>query len=162
MLKKFVKRFLPHPKEILKNRYLKMFGERLYSPEYWAFTPHSTSTGFGVGVFACWIPMPFQSVLAAALALLTRGNLIIAIGSVWISNPFTVGPMLYLAYRIGHKVLGLTNSPFSSMAELKHELMHPQEIALPILLGTVICGIISGLLAYISLRITYKVSHKFT
>ena len=40
------------------------------------------------------------------LCILRRCNIPIAIAVVWISNPITMGPMMYFAYKLGGAVTG--------------------------------------------------------
>ena len=44
--------------------------------------------------------------IAAAAALRLRCNLTLAVLTVWISNPLTLPPILYVEYLLGTKLLG--------------------------------------------------------
>lgn len=160
MLKKLLKRFLPHPHVIRHHRHLKIFGERIHHSDYWEFSAHSLSKGLGVGVFACWLPMPFQSIVAAALALLIRGNIFIAVAAVFISNPITMSPMLYLAFKVGQKVLGYPTESFHWHHTFHENIAYIQQFAWPIITGTVICGIFFGFLSYFLLRCIWTIIEK--
>lgn len=62
----------------------------------------STATrGTAIGMFLAFVPMPFQMLPAFLFCWLLRGNLAIAIFLVWVSNPITLPPIIYLEYRIG-------------------------------------------------------------
>lgn len=57
--------------------------------------------GLAVGMFWTFIPMPFQMLPATFFAMLAGANLPIVLLCVWISNPLTYAPILYLENRIG-------------------------------------------------------------
>ncbi|TBV81115.1 MAG: DUF2062 domain-containing protein [Desulfobulbaceae bacterium] len=65
--------------------------------------PHSLARGLTLGVAAGIMPiMPLQLVTIMVLAFILRANSIAAIlGGFMISNPFTIVPQYYLAWRIG-------------------------------------------------------------
>ena len=155
MLKRFIKRFLPHKHLIQHHRHLKIFGDRIHHNQYWKLTPESVSRGLAVGIFTCWLPMPFQSILAAALALLIRGNLLFAVGAVFISNPITMAPMLYFAYKLGIIVLKCPDPDFHWPNTINGTMIYIKQFAAPIVTGTLICGIVSGILSYFLVRIIW-------
>ena len=45
--------------------------------------------------------------LASVLAIVSRCNLPVAFALVWITNPLTIPPMFYFAYRLGAWLLGM-------------------------------------------------------
>jgi uncharacterized protein (DUF2062 family) len=54
-----------------------------------------------IGLFCAFLPLPFQMVIAASLAVLSRCNVPIAVVLVWVSNPITMTPMLFFSYQLG-------------------------------------------------------------
>ena len=65
----------------------------------------SVSRGLAVGVLAAFIPMPIQTLTAIFLAILTRGNVILALIATWLSNPITFVPFNYFIYCVGAAIL---------------------------------------------------------
>lgn len=65
----------------------------------------SVTRGTATGMFWAFIPIPFQMIPAILFCWLLRGNLAVAIVIVWLSNPLTLAPIIYLEYRIGELIL---------------------------------------------------------
>jgi len=59
-----------------------------------------------VGMFCGLVPGPVQMLTAALLAIVFRVNLPVAVVVTWYTNPFTIVPLYYLAYRLGAFVTG--------------------------------------------------------
>lgn len=107
MAKKLIKRFMPDAHKVRNHKHLRFFGKLLHDPNLWHLNRHSTSGAAAIGLFAAFIPLPLQFAAAAALAILLRVNLPIAVTMTWISNPFTVAPIFYFAYKLGALLLGI-------------------------------------------------------
>lgn len=69
------------------------------------------------GIVCAWIPLPSQMLIAAACAILFRVNLPLSIALTWISNPFTMLPILYSSYCIGSLIFGV---PMLDITQIKH------------------------------------------
>jgi uncharacterized protein (DUF2062 family) len=67
------------------------------------------------GLFCAFLPMPFQIIPAALGAIYFRVNLPLCIALVWLSNPVTTIPILYVAYWLGAFVL---NEPMLNMSRV--------------------------------------------
>lgn len=156
MPKKFLRKYLPDPQRIKQNRSLTIFGRLLGDPNLWHMHRKSVSMAFFVGLFVMWIPLPSQMILAAGAAIILRCNLPLSVALVWITNPFTMGPMLYLAYRLGSLMMGLP--PRHIEFEISLHWIQTQMIAIwqPLLLGSTTLGLISGTLGYITIRLLWR------
>ncbi len=99
--KRIIKRYLPDHRKIRDHRHLRWLGNLLHDPNLWHLNRRSVSGAFSVGLFCAFMPIPFQMVLAAFLAIPARVNLPISAGLVWITNPVTMPPMFYFAYKLG-------------------------------------------------------------
>lgn len=157
MPKKFIKRYMPDHEKIRNNTQLnKVFGTLLHDPNLLHLNRRSVSMAFFVGLFMAFVPLPTQMVMAAAIAILIRCNLPIAIGLVWISNPVTMPPLFYFAYKVGTWILGTPEHKFTfdlSWEWLGTELAFIWE---PFLLGCAISGLVFGTLGYISVRLLWR------
>lgn len=107
MPRKFFRRFLPSHDSIRQNRHIAWFGPRLQHHNLWHLHRRSVAGGMAVGLFAGLVPgsNPVQFTVAAILAIVFRVNLPIAVIVTLYSNPFTIVPLYYTAFRLGQLVL---------------------------------------------------------
>lgn len=156
MPRRIIKRFLPKDDTLKKHKSLGVFGKLILAPNLWHLNKRSFSGAFVVGLFCAFIPVPFQMVFAAAGAMIVRVNLPVSVALVWITNPLTIPPMFYFAYRVGAWTLDRPPSTFDfqlSFDWLKSELGHIWE---PLILGSLICGILSAALGYVLARLLWR------
>lgn len=156
MAKKLIRRFMPDIHTIRTHRYLQFFGKLLHDPNLWHLNRRSVSGGVAAGLFMGFVPVPFQMIPAAALAILFRLNLPITVALVWVTNPITMPPVFYFCYKVGTWVLGRPEKHFTfelTWHWLGTELVRIWE---PFLLGCFIVGLISGLLGYFSMRALWR------
>lgn len=155
MAKKHFKRFLPHPKKIQENKYLKIFGKTLHIPNLWLLNRYSVATAFSIGLFVAYIPLPGHIILAALLAILFRANLPLSLVIIWIVNPLTMIPIFGFGLTIGAFALGipLNEIHFSTFSM---SLLH--EIWQPLFVGCFLCGSILAVVANILVRVFWRYS----
>lgn len=158
MPRQFLKKYMPNPEMVKKHKSLQFLGEKLHDPNLLHLNQRSVSIAFAVGLFCAWIPVPMQMVLAAIGALYFRGNLPIAVGLVWLTNPVTMPPLFYFAYLVGLSVL---NMP--SAAEFSLEAVLSGGLWIPFLTGCFILGVLCSTLGYFGIQgfWTYHVRTKW-
>ena len=156
MPRKWLKSYLPRATDLQQRGGLSILGERLLAPDLWHLTRQSVSAAFAVGLFVAWIPIPMQMAVAAGLAMLVRCNLPISVALVWISNPLTLAPMLLFAYEIGALLMGET--PIIREFQLSAEWLRArlERIWVPVLLGSLVCGVASSLLGWAGMRLFWR------
>ena len=155
MARKFLRKFLPHPDVITRNRWIKLLGPRLQDPSLWHINRRSFSVAVAMGVFCAFIPVPFQMVIAAAGALWLRVNILVAVPMVWVSNPFTMGPMYYFCYLVGAAMLGQEPDRFHFELSFDWLLSSLAHIWQPFLLGCFSVGAICSLLSFVLIRVLW-------
>ncbi len=106
MPRKLLKKYLPDPAHLREHKHLRVFGERLADPNLWHLNRRSIAGGAFIGLFCALLPMPFQMLPAAMLAILFRANMPISIALVWLTNPVTMVPVAWAAYHTGAYLLG--------------------------------------------------------
>jgi len=156
MPKKLIRRFMPSPQTIKEHKSLQFLGEILHEPNLWHLNRHAVAKAFLIGIFVAFIPMPFQMLLAAALAVWFNCNLPIAVALVWITNPLTMPFFFYFTYRVGAFLLNRPAIEVNfelSMSWLSTKLM---EIGVPLYFGSIVCGILLGVLSYVLIQYFWK------
>src|SRR5262249_44156028 len=106
-MRKLFRRFLPSHDSVKDNRYIAWCGPWLQHHNLWHLHRRSVAGGVAVGMFTGLIPgsNPVQFTAAALLAIAFRVNLPVAVLITLYSNPFTIVPLYYLAFKLGQLVL---------------------------------------------------------
>lgn len=103
-------RALRHPR--LRHR---PWWQRLSAPLFrrtlWKPCRDSVASGLAAGLFFSMMPMPFQTVPAALFALRFRGNIPIAMGATWLTNPFTLVPVTWFQFALGEWLRTMLSIP---------------------------------------------------
>lgn len=136
------------------------FRHLLHDPRLWGVRRRWAVPAFALGLFIAWLPFPGHTVTAILLALLLRVNIPIAAVSTWISNPATMGPMYFLAYKLGHYLLGAEPGEFGfemSFDWVAHTFV---TIWQPMLLGCVLLGGATALVGYTVVDTLWRMSLK--
>ncbi len=156
MPKDTFKRYIPTPGKLRQIKSLQILGEWIYQPNLWHINRNSTSTAFFVGLFVAFVPLPAQMIIAAFLAIWFSCNLPLAVGLCWISNPITMPPIFYFAYKVGAVVMGVP--PQNVQFELSWEWISTGLVAIwqPFLLGCLLCGFFFGSLGYFTIQVLWR------
>lgn len=143
---------------VVGHRSLQFLGQRLHDPNLWHLTRHSVAGAIALGLFVAFLPVPMQMAIAAAAAVAVRVNVLIAAVCVWVTNPLTMTPMFYFAYRVGAALTGVH-------PRLRQESLTPggllravEDIWLPLLAGSLVTGVLAGLLGYGLTRLLWRLA----
>jgi len=152
MPRKLIKKYMPDESKLKNHKHLSWLGDHLHDPNLWHMTRKSVSRAFAVGIFCAFLPIPMQMLVAAILALIARSNLPISVGLVWLTNPLTMPPIFYGAYLVGAALLGGADPSIEfelSMEWLSESISY---IWWPLLLGSLVCGVIGATCSYFAIR----------
>jgi uncharacterized protein (DUF2062 family) len=118
MSRKFFRKYLPSHERVRENRYIRCFGPWLQHHNLWHLHRRSVAGGVAAGLFAGLVPgsNPVQFFVAALLAIAGRVNLPIAVAVTLYSNPLTVVPLYYIAFKLGQLVMLETGSDLPPLA----------------------------------------------
>ena len=158
MAKKLIQSYLPDPKVIKGHRYLRFLGKSMHDANLWHLNRRSASTAFFIGVFCAFVPIPFQMVLAAVLAVIFRCNLPLAVALVWITNPLTMPAIFYFTYKLGCLILHIPVSDASFELTLRGVGTGMVRIWKPLLLGSMVTGILGGLISSLLIRLYWRLN----
>ncbi len=147
---------MPDHRQIQEHRHLRMFGSLLNDPNLWHLNRRSAAGAFAVGLFSAFVPIPLQMVLAAALAILFRVNLPISVALVWITNPLTMAPIFYFAYRMGAYILGQPLQAELAMPSIEQLWSGLNSVWGPLVLGSFILSSVSAICGYLLIRLLWR------
>lgn len=138
-------RSLRHPR--LRHRWWwQTLSKPIAQRSLWIPCRDTVANGSAIGVFFSMIPIPFQMVPAALIAMRAKANIPFALASCWVTNPVTIGPILWMQYSLGkwmHMSLGISLPHFLSRPPFKF----PQA-GIDFLLGMTTSAIVCALLVY--------------
>lgn len=131
-------------------------------------SPRAIAGGLGVGMFIAFTPtVGIQIILAIIAATLCNVNRPAAIAPVWITNPVTVAPVYTFNYWLGtffwpgpplsevetlfvNLGAALANLSFWDMKDAALAMLQiGMEILIPLCIGSVVVGIVLGIITYI-------------
>ena len=145
---------MPHPRTILENRHLSVFGRLLHDPNLWYLNRRSAAGAFGVGLFVMYMPPVGQMFVAAAAAIALRVNLPISVALVWITNPLTMPPMYYFAYLVGSQIVGSPSSGFSM--EFWMDWHNWVAVLAPLGVGMLVCATVCSTAGYFGVQALWR------
>lgn len=160
MSRKFFRRFLPSHDTVRQNRHIARFGPHLQHHNLWHLNRRSAAGGVAVGLFAGLVPgsNPVQFALAVLGAIIFRVNLPIAVIVTLYSNPFTIVPLYFTAFKLGQFVLlqsgdnlpphafGLEGKGFSEWIPAALEWL--ASVGKPLLVGLPLLALLLALIGY--------------
>ncbi len=167
MPKRSLRRFLPSPEKIADIKGLGFLRHRLQDPSLWHLNRRSASGAVFWGLWCAFLPMPFHTIPAVLAALFFRFNLPLCILLVWVNNPLTLIPIIYLSYFVGSAFLPpkLTQVSAPSLQDIKliisnlfsHHTtavppVHISAYLEPILLGMLITGFVLASIGYVGMN----------
>jgi uncharacterized protein len=163
LIQKMLHRFLPNPDVIIHHKNLQFLGKRLHEPNLWHLTRRSISIAFAVGLFCAWIPTPTQMAFAAMGAIYFRANLPISVVLVWITNPITMPPLFYFAYRVGLSFMNLESPSATFQFSVESIWSGLGDVWQPFLVGCLILGISCSVAGYHGIRYfwAYEIKKKW-
>jgi len=156
MPKKFMKRYLPTQEKVQAMKSLHFLGDILHEPNLWHINRHSVARAFLIGLFLSLIPIPFQMVAAAFVAIWVNANLPLAAALVWISNPLTMPPIFYFNYKVGAWVLDRPVLSFEFQISWQWLSTRLMDIGVPLYLGSIIVATLTGCLAYLTIQFLWR------
>ena len=143
--------------DIKEEKSISVFGEFIHDPNLWHMRRRSVAGACAIGLFCAFIPIPFQMVLAAGLAIIFRCNLPISVVLVWVTNPITMPPLFFLAYKVGTFLTDSHLGPFEFELSLNWLFTELRERWKPFLIGCLFTGSVAGLFGFITARVLWRI-----
>ena len=115
-MRRQLRRKLVNSNDLREIKQLRSIQGLIQSPKIWHVTRHSVAKAVAVGLFSAYLPMPFEILVAAVLAVVVRANLPISVLLIWISNPFTWLILYGPPYLLGAALLGQPEVPIQQLS----------------------------------------------
>ncbi|MDO9358306.1 MAG: DUF2062 domain-containing protein [Polaromonas sp.] len=96
-----------NPETLSGHPWLKPVAHHLQEPGLWRLQHEAVARGVAIGLFWAFALPVAQILAAAAHCVWWRGNIPVAAAATLVTNPFTIGFWLWLAYKLGSLILGL-------------------------------------------------------
>lgn len=167
MPRKFLNKLIPDREAIYQRLhrkwYMRPFNFLLHEPALWHAGRHETCRALALGAFICCLPLPGHMLLALLGAYYLRANLPVALAAVWINNPVTIGPIYFVAYKVGTHVMPLPHVTREAAAAaarpwMPRELTHALQYFEPMFLGGIVEGLMFATIAYFALDLAWRLS----
>lgn len=160
MPRKLFRKYLPSSDTIRQHRYVACFGPRLQHPNLWHLHRRSVAGGVAVGMFAGLVPgsNPVQFTVAALMAIGFHVNLPIAVLVTLYSNPFTILPLYYTAFKLGQLALLRGDSALPAFAAFEGKGVREWlsialdwigSVGYPLLIGLPLLALVLALAGYL-------------
>lgn len=156
MPRKLIQKYLPSAESIKQHKNLQFLGDKLHQSNLWHLNRHSVALAFAVGLFCAWIPTPGQMAIAASAALYFRANLPISVALVWLTNPITMPPLFYFAYRVGLVFLDYPPPSADFVFSLEGILTGVGDVGGIFLYGCFVCAVLSAVLGYCGIQLFWR------
>jgi len=156
MPRKFLKKFLAK-QQLKDDKSFSIFGDLIHDQNLWHMRRRSVAGACAIGLFCAFIPLPFQMLIAAGFAIILRCNLPISVALVWITNPITMPPLFFFAYKV---VVFLTDTHLGTFYfELSFNWLFTElrERWRPFMMGCFFLGTSAALFGYIAARVLWRI-----
>jgi uncharacterized protein (DUF2062 family) len=159
-LDRWVANNMPSREQMAASRWIRVFGRfgpRILHSEYWRFTRRSVPRGVAMGLFVgVFFLIPGIQIIGAALFCLpVRGNIPLAAGMTFLTNPFTTPFLILASLPIGnlfgfHADPGVIMDMIHRGAGLHEWLAWLASDAAPALVvGLFFIGLVSAVIGYV-------------
>ena len=156
-MRKWFQSIAPDRDKLMANSWMRPIAHRLTDPVIWQFNRHSVARGVALGLAVSFVLPIGQIILAALLASLVRGNVLVAAVATLPSNPLTFPAIYYAAYRLGAWLL---DSGHEAPIRTAHESMSALIAGAsgPVLVGLIIFSIVSAVLGFVLVHGAWRIA----
>ena len=148
---------MPSREQLAESRWIRPFGQRVLQSEFWRFTRRSVPRGVAMGLFVgVFFLIPGVQIIGAALFCIpVRGNIPIAAGMTFLTNPFTTPFLILASIPVGnlfgfHADAAAVTDMYGRSAPISEWLAWLASDAAPAMVsGLFIIAVASGALGYL-------------
>ncbi|HYR36901.1 MAG TPA: DUF2062 domain-containing protein [Burkholderiales bacterium] len=161
MRRKFWRKYLPEPEQVLARKWAAPFRPWLGHPNLWHLNRHSVPGAVAIGLFTGLIPGPIQMLAALLLAIPLRKNVPVAMVMTLYTNPLTIVPLYFLAYAYGRMILGY-HGPDDPIAPFHwdwtlHSFLHwVMSLGKPLGIGLLALAVTLAVIGYFATELAWR------
>ena len=149
---------LPTRDSLAAQPWLKPLAHHVLDPKLWRMHHESVARGAGIGIFWAFVLPAGQILVAVANSVWWRANIPVAAGLTLITNPFTIGFWLWLAYQAGSLVLDAPPPlPLKQVTQNGTIVDYLSSIGAPAILGMGMFAVGGSLAAYVLVKVVWRV-----
>lgn len=156
MPRRFLNRWLPEPEKIRSWAGMGLFGRLLDKRDLWQLNRRSTARAAAIGIFCSMLPVPFQTVVAVAVSIHAGCNVPVAAAMCWITNPLTIAPIFFGAYKFGAWTLGVPTREVGFEISVDWILTTFADVWAPLVLGCVVIGAAGAVLGFYGTHLLWR------
>ena len=147
---------MPSREQLAQSRWIRPFGQRVLHSEFWRFTRRSVPRGVAIGLFVgVFFLIPGVQIIGAALFCIPfRGNIPVAAGMTFLTNPFTTPFLIVASIPVGnlfgfHADKAAIMDLYARSAPIGEWLAWLASDAAPaLILGLFVIGLVSAIIGY--------------
>ena len=145
---------MPTPETLAAHPWLKPVAHRLLDPKLWHLQHEAVARGAAIGLFWAFAAPVAQIVVATVHSVWWRANIAVAVGMTLITNPFTLGFWLWLAYELGSLLLNAP--PGVPMPDGPGKLAWLASYGGPTILGMGIFAVAGSIGGYVLVKLAWR------
>lgn len=145
---------MPTRETLSAHLWLRPVAHRLSDPKLWRLQHEAVARGLAIGLFWAFAIPVAQIIVAAAHSVWWRANIPVAAGVTLITNPFTIGFWLWLAYQLGSFLLDA--APHAPMPDGAGMLAWLTSYGGPAVLGMGIFAVVGSASGYVLVKLAWR------
>jgi len=142
--------WLPKREQLAQHPWLRPWAPRLLDAQLWRYEPEAVARGVAVGFLWAFLIPAAQIIAAAVHCVWWRAHIPTAAAITMVTNPFTIGFWLWLAYQIGSTVTGVSAALPAGMENMSWDLL--KAYGGPIMLGMGLLAVGSAVAGYVLVK----------
>lgn len=140
---------------------LQPVAHHVLAPHLWRLQHEPVARGVAIGFFLAFV-LPFGRGLSAAfISIMLRANIPVAALATFITNPINLGFWLWLAYQLGHWLLGIpataTASEAAAAPNSASVVVWMQHVGWPAAVGMGVFAVSTSALGYAGVHLFWRV-----
>lgn len=164
---RWARRLMPSEtrEKLASHPWLKPVAHHLREPGLWHMQHEAVARGVAIGLFWAFALPVAQILVAAVHCVWWRANIPVAVAATLVTNPFTIGFWLWLAYKLGSLILGLApHEVAAGSAAIEaitpdagfHLLEWLQRFGWPAVLGMAIFAVVGSISGYVLVKLIWR------